>query len=63
MPRISKKRGKTFTFRGISHHKVCILSAIDEKDQIVYEIHGIGPETTEKVDEMAEYFKKEDRGH
>ena len=63
MPRISKKRGKTSAFRGISHHKVCILSAVDEKDQMVFEIHGTGPETTEKVDEMTGYFKKEDRSH
>lgn len=61
MPRISKVRGKTSAFRGISHHKVCILSAIDENDQMVFEIQGLGCETTDKVNKMEEYFKKENK--
>ena len=61
MPRMSKTRGKTSAFRGISHHKVCILSAVDENDQMIFEIQGLGCETTEKVNQMAEYFQKEDK--
>lgn len=60
MPRMSKSRGKISAFRGISHHKVCILSAVDENDQMVFEIHGLGCETTEKVNKMEQYIKKED---
>lgn len=60
---MSKKRGKSSSYRGISHHKVCILSAVDENDQMVFDIHGLGPETTKKVDQMISYFKKDDHTH
>ena len=63
MPRMSKRRGKSSSYRGISHHKVCILSAVDENDQMVFEIHGLGPETKNKVDQMISYFKKDDHNH
>ena len=63
MPRISKKRGKFSAFRGISHHKECILSAVDETDQIIFEIYGLGPETKEKADKMISYFEKDDHSH
>jgi transposase-like protein len=44
MPRISKKRSSS-AYRGISHHKVCIMSAVDENDNMFFEIVGLGPET------------------
>ena len=59
MPRISKKRGKSSAYRGISHHKVCILSAVDENDRMIFKIQGLGPESKEKVAEMADCFRKE----
>lgn len=45
MPRHSKKR-KSSAYRGISHHKVCVISAIDEYDNLVLEIAGLGRCTT-----------------
>jgi hypothetical protein len=42
MPRISKERGKHKTsllsknLAGVSHHKVCIITAVDEHDNIFY---------------------------
>lgn len=50
MPRISKTRTSNGTsIRGISRHKVCIASAIDENDNMFFEIIGTGPITTEMV--------------
>lgn len=49
MPRHTKKRGKQAAYRGISHHKVCLLSAIDQEDAMVFKIAGLGVETTEMV--------------
>ncbi len=42
---------------------MCILSTVDETDQMVIEIHGLGSETKEKVDEMISYFEKDDYNH
>ncbi len=48
MPRSSKKRtSKGSSMRGISHHKVCIITGIDEKDNIIMKIAGIGREAIE----------------
>ena len=58
MPRYSKIRGGQSAFRGISHHKVCIISAVDEYDDMIFEIIGLGVETKEKVNETIEYFEK-----
>ena len=61
MPRLRKKRGlskkSTGELRGISHHKVCIISAIDENDNILLKIAGIGVERKEYLDKYAKYFK------
>ncbi len=56
MPRISKNRGKTSTYRGISHHKVCILSAMDDHDQSIFRVQGVGVETTERTNELLRYI-------
>lgn len=56
MPRYSKIRGNQSAYRGISHHKVCILSAIDERDKMIFEIAGLGPETKEMISEWIDYF-------
>lgn len=37
MPRRSKKRTSS-AYRGISHHKVCIMSAVDDQDNMFFEI-------------------------
>ena len=50
MPRYSKKRTTVkATYRGISHHKVCVVSAIDEKNNLHLEIVGLGSCITEML--------------
>lgn len=50
MPRASKPRTSNgTTSRGISSHKVCIVSAIDEFDNMFFEIAGNGPVTSDMV--------------
>ena len=47
MSRYSKKRTSvTPPYRGISHHKICIVSSIDENDNLLLEIVGQGRCTT-----------------
>lgn len=55
MPRASKKRGKSTRFndydnksKGLSH-QVCIMCAVDENDNMMFEITGVGPETKEMM--------------
>lgn len=51
MPRFSKKRTSTSsTYNGISHHKVCVVSSIDEKDNLLLKITGLGRCTTEMLE-------------
>ena len=51
MPRYSKKRTSTKSpYRGISHHKVCTVSTIDEYDNLVLEIVGLGRCTTDMLE-------------
>ncbi len=57
MPRISKKRSSS-AYRGISHHKVCIMSAVDDNDNMFFEIVGLGSETN-KMLEKIEYKIKD----
>jgi len=49
MPRLSKKRTSS-AFRGISHHKVCIATAIDEYDNLIMKVTGLGPITTDMLE-------------
>jgi transposase-like protein len=51
MPRMSKKRSSS-AYRGISHHKICVLSAVDENDNMLFEIVGLGPESNEMMKEV-----------
>lgn len=50
MPRLSKKRTSS-AFRGISHHKICIATAIDEFDNLFMKIAGVGPITTDMLEQ------------
>ena len=51
MPRFSKKRTSTKSpYRGISHHKVCTVSSIDENNNLVLEIAGLGRCTTDMLE-------------
>lgn len=50
MHRFSKHRtSKGTSIRGISSHKVCIESAVDETDTMFFEIVGTGPITSDMV--------------
>ncbi len=44
------------SLRGLSHHKICITSAIDEYDNILYRIAGLGKESIEKYEQYGEHF-------
>jgi len=51
MPRHSKKRTSTSSpYRGISHHKVCVVTSIDEYDNLLLKITGLGRCTTEMLE-------------
>ena len=51
MPRYSKKRTSTTSpYRGISHHKVCTVSSINEEDNLILKIVGLGRCTTEMLE-------------
>ena len=51
MPRFSKKRTSTkSSCRGISHHKVCVASSIDENDNLMLKIVGLGRCTTKMLE-------------
>lgn len=53
MPRYSKKRTSTRSpYRGISHHKVCVISSIDEEYNLVLEISGLGRCTTDMLEKI-----------
>lgn len=51
MPRISKQRSSS-AYRGISHHKVCIMSAVDDNDNMFFEIVGLGSETNKMLESI-----------
>ena len=51
MPRFSKKRTSTKSpYRGISHHKVCAVSSVDENDNLILQIVGLGRCTTKMLE-------------
>ena len=64
MPRYSKKRGKhksscySKELSGISHHKICVISAVDEYDNMLCRISGLGSESLEKYNQYASYFEE-----
>lgn len=52
MPRYSKKRTSTSSpYRGISHHKVCVVTSVDENDNLLVKITGLGRCTTKMLEE------------
>lgn len=52
MPRYSKKRTSTSSpYTGISHHKICVISTLDEYDNLVLQIAGLGRCTTNMLKE------------
>ena len=57
MPRESKERGNTSAFRGISHHKISVVCAIDSNDHIIMQVTGLGFESFDKYEQTKPYFK------
>ena len=57
MPRYSKKRGEQAAYRGISHHKVAIISAIDENDHMMMQVSGLGSESFDKYKANEDCFE------
>ena len=52
MPRYSKKRTSTSSpYRGIRHHKICVVSSIDENDNLLLKITGLGRCTTQMLED------------
>ena len=56
MPRMSKKRGGTSAYSGISHHKICVITAIDENDHLIMNISGLGSESSDKYSLVSSRF-------
>ena len=58
MPRYSKKRGNGSAYSGISHHKICIVTAIDSMDNMFLKITGLGAESFTKYDSCKYKFEE-----
>lgn len=62
MPRFSKQRGKhrrhstKRALPGTSHHKICLVTAIDEHDNILFKIGGLGRESAEILNQYSSHF-------
>lgn len=64
MPRISKHRGKhksiySKDLRGISGHKICLVTAVDENDNMLFKIGGLGAESQEILEQFTGHFQKD----
>ena len=64
MPRLSKHRGKhksvfSKDIRGISGHKICLVTAIDENDNMLFKIGGLGGESQEILEQFTDHFQKD----
>ena len=57
IPRYSKKRGNQSAYRGISHHKVAIISATDENDHMMMQVSGLGSESFDKYKANEDCFE------
>lgn len=62
MPRASKHRGKHKPIysrheHGLSGHKICLITAIDENDNMLFKIAGLGAESQEKPEPFRKHFK------
>jgi len=57
MPRYSKKRSSS-AYRGVSHHKVCIMCGIDDNDNLFLEIVGLGGEANNMMDSLSYKIKE-----
>lgn len=58
MPRMSKRRTSSAK-RGISNHKVCVFTAVDEHDHTLIEIAGLGPESIDMLKQFKDRFNED----
>lgn len=65
MPRMSKKRGTKPSYptgseklRGLSHHKICIVTSVDESDNMLFKIAGLGAESKEYYNKFKTQYQK-----
>ena len=65
MPRYSKHRGKGRyrkqassgnTLLGLNHHKVCIVAAIDEHDNMLFKVGGLGRESFDILNQFRDHY-------
>ena len=56
MPRPGKKRGGGAAYSGISRRKVCIIGAVDSRDNMFLKIAGLGVESKEKYLQCTDYM-------
>lgn len=56
MPRISKKRTSS-AYRGISHHKVCMVTAVDDNDNMIFKVAGLGKEQIEYYNKLNHHIE------
>ena len=64
MPRLSKHRGKhksvfTKDIRGISGHKICLVTAIDENENMMFKIGSLDSERKEILEPFTDRFQKD----
>jgi len=57
MSRMSKKRTSSAK-RGISNHKVCVFTAVDDNDHTLIEIAGLGPESIDMLKQFEDRFEE-----
>lgn len=63
-PRTSKHRGRNNSIiysrhlRGLSNHKLCLVTETDENDNILFKIAGLESESYDKYDQFKKHFVK-----
>lgn len=57
MPRRSKLRTNSAS-RGISKHKICVITAEDDFDTMMFQVAGLGPESSKMLLNYKDKFKK-----
>lgn len=44
---------------GLLGHKICFVTAIDENDNMLFEIGGLGGESQEILEQFTDHFQKD----
>lgn len=56
IPRLSKKRGNRSVYRGISHHKIFLTSAVDSNNNIIMRVTGLESKSFDKYKQNKRFF-------